>query len=345
LVGKAALIAITAPFRGESGAPTYFKHVVYALIRGSGEVLSVRQIQYMLPSTDYAYTTWCKSNYIKPRTEVLADGTKAHWLGDKDSKNVLVYFHGGGYVIPADGIYFKYLWETIVKVKWEGKDVAVLVLSYDVAPGAQYPKQLQQAVAVLSHVVNSLHKDPSNVVLAGDSAGGNLVLAVLSHLVHPHPSSSIPELRLAKPLKGAILMSPWTSFSTSAASFTRNYYRDCFPTAAAKSWSSHFLGSSPIDPYNEPNSAPPGWWQGLAQKEVIREVLIVSGEQETFVDDIRAFTKRFKDDLDVEGGEVVVEDVVAEGEVHAQPIIELTMGYTKPGKESMVVREWLCERL
>ncbi|KDQ60391.1 hypothetical protein JAAARDRAFT_67935 [Jaapia argillacea MUCL 33604] len=345
LFGKILFTAIIAPFRGQSGAPTYYKHVYYAVLRGSSEGPSVRQLQYIRPPTDEAYATWCQLNEIKPRTEVLVDGTKAHWLGDKYADNVLVYFHGGGFVLPATEAYFQFLWETIQKVKWEGREVAVLLLSYDLAPGAQYPRQLQQAVTLLHHLIHNLHKDPSNIILAGDSAGGNLTLAILSHIIHPHPSSSIPELRLSKPLRGAILISPWVSFSTTAHSFTRNYYRDGFPPAAVTSWSSQFLGSSPTDPYNEPSSALPGWWQPLAQKEVINEVLIVSGEQEMLVDDIRDFTTRFKKDLGGGTGPVVVQDFVVEGEAHAQPITELEMGYKEPGKESMIVREWICSRL
>jgi hypothetical protein len=35
-------------------------------------------------------------------------------------------------------------------------------------------------------------------------------LAVISHLMHPHPD--VPELKLAEPFRGILLISPWIAF-------------------------------------------------------------------------------------------------------------------------------------
>lgn len=50
------------------------------------------------------------------------------------------------------------------------------------------------------------------IVIAGDSAGGNLTLGLISHLLHPHPD--VPKVELSGPLATTILISPWVKFTT-----------------------------------------------------------------------------------------------------------------------------------
>ncbi|PYH43236.1 uncharacterized protein BP01DRAFT_105853 [Aspergillus saccharolyticus JOP 1030-1] len=52
-------------------------------------------------------------------------------------------------------------------------------------PTATYPTQLRQGVSCLRYVLN--HHQPADVILGGESAGGNLVFSVLAHLVRLHP--------------------------------------------------------------------------------------------------------------------------------------------------------------
>jgi acetyl esterase/lipase len=86
----------------------------------------------------------------------------------------------------------------------------VLLAPIDLIPTAQYPRQLQQAISLLNNLIQNLHKSPSNIILYGDAAGGNLTTAVLSHLSHPHPSKTtlITPLKLTAKLRGLVLSSP-----------------------------------------------------------------------------------------------------------------------------------------
>jgi len=132
--------------------------------------------------------------------------------------------------------------------------------------------------------------------LTGDSAGGNLILGVLSHITHPHPDLSIPRLTLPSSLKGAILISPWASFSTTGESYTQNHYLDPIHPKAISQWSSAFLGVSvPSTPYSEPVIAPSTWWAHLP----VSEVLIVYGGDETLADGIREFCGKFKEGFEI----------------------------------------------
>lgn len=109
------------------------------------------------------------------------------------------------------------------------------------APEAQYPKQLCQAAELLHHLIEKEGRKPSDIIIAGDSAGGNLSLALLSHILHPHPE--VPtKINLSEPLRATVLISPWVDFSTEQPSFERNYQTDMLPGEIATRWGGAFIG-------------------------------------------------------------------------------------------------------
>ena len=170
-----------------------------------------------------------------------------------------------------------------------GSDVAILFLAYTLAPYAHYPRQLIQGVELLRYVLNDLNRKPENIIIGGDSAGGNLTSGILSHLSHPHPS--IAPLELSAPLRGIVLLAPWTSFDPGAwESVKYNQYKDTVTPASSNRWSDNFLGGKPRDEYNEPMTADPEWWRGLKAEEV----LVVCGSDEILVDSIKVFTGKVK---------------------------------------------------
>ena len=169
-----------------------------------------------------------------------------------------------------------------------GEDAAVLLLSYTLAPEARYPQQLKQSVELLRYVTKDLNKEPSSIVLAGDSAGGGLVLGVLSHLSHPHPA--IQPLDISQPLKAALLVSPWVSFSTTAKSMDTNKYKDIVPAEGLRRWSNTYLEQAAADNYNQPGLAPAEWWKDMQ----VDEVLIVAGSDEVLLDGIRDFAGKIE---------------------------------------------------
>lgn len=112
----------------------------------------------------------------------------------------MLYFHGGGWAMPCSDAHFEFGTSLMAAAEKEGKEIAVLFLQYDLAPAAQYPRQLEQAVELLRYATTTLQRAPEKIMLMGDSAGGNMVLGVLSHLMHPQPK--IQPLKLGGTLKG-----------------------------------------------------------------------------------------------------------------------------------------------
>lgn len=86
-------------------------------------------------------------------------------------RTLLTMFKGGGYTIAADPAHLTFASVVVENVKAAGKDLAVLFLAYTLAPHACYPRQLQQGVEMLRYTLDELDRNPSNIMIGGDSAG------------------------------------------------------------------------------------------------------------------------------------------------------------------------------
>lgn len=124
------------------------------------------------------------------------------------------------------------------------------------------------------------------MIIGGDSAGGNLVLGLLSHLLHPHPS--IAPIELSRPFCGVFVASPWGEFNTSADSYTRNREKHTTSGPMLKRWAASFMGDAKGDEYSQPFRASASWWAGLQSK--VDAILITSGADEVMSDDIERFS-------------------------------------------------------
>jgi len=83
--------------------------------------------------------------------------------------------------------------------------------STDPLPSANpFPAALIDAIAGYNYLVNAVGFDPSNIIVEGDSAGGNLALALTRYLVEHRDRPDIPA-----PPASLILNSPWADVSNS----------------------------------------------------------------------------------------------------------------------------------
>jgi epsilon-lactone hydrolase len=137
---------------------------------------------------------------------VKAPERTAEWLrppGVRADAAVL-YLHGGGYVIGSPRSH-RHLAAAIARAA----GTRALMLDYRLAPEHPFPAALDDAVAayewVLSHGIA-----PERIVVAGDSAGGGLTMAVLL---------ALRERGLPRPA-GGVCISPWVDLTGSGASYT-----------------------------------------------------------------------------------------------------------------------------
>jgi acetyl esterase/lipase len=257
---------------------------------------------------------------------------------------------GGGYVQPASPAHFNYLYDLInvLNKQSAGPKISVLVLAYTLAPDAEFPTQLSEATSLISYLTKTLNRSPSSLIVAGDSAGGNLVLSLISHILHPHPS--VPTLELNAPFKAVFLLSPWVSFSTEHPSFTANAETDIFDHIPLTMWAKAFLGNSQRqgivmgNSYSEPLLAEPSWWSGSSK--VANEILFWTGGGELFYDGIRAFAEKFSEGWSSGGGErQKVQLLVGEKMAHEEMVLDIILGMKTKGQGALQVEEWVKSKL
>ncbi len=126
---------------------------------------------------------------------VSANGVPAEWTftpGDERDA-ALLYFHGGGYVIGSLDSH-----RHLVAEMGRATKLAALALNYRLAPEHPFPAAVEDALAGYRYLLGRGIR-PGRVALAGDSAGGGLVVAAML---------AIREAGLPQPACGWCI-SPW----------------------------------------------------------------------------------------------------------------------------------------
>lgn len=88
----------------------------------------------------------------------------------------IVYFHGGGWVLGD-----KETHDRLIRELANGAGATVVFVDYTRSPEARYPVAIEQAYAATNWVAENgtlVGVDPSRLVVAGDSVGGNMATTV-----------------------------------------------------------------------------------------------------------------------------------------------------------------------
>lgn len=116
-----------------------------------------------------------------------------------DEQQVLLYLHGGAYVAYSPRSH-----RELASRLGRAAGCAVLVPDYRLAPEHPYPAAVEDALAALAW----LRAQGRTVVVAGDSAGGGLALALALRLRETGQEQ----------VAGLALLSPWTDLALTGAS-------------------------------------------------------------------------------------------------------------------------------
>jgi len=208
--------------------------------------------------------------YPKPEdiewSEVDAGGVPAEWTTATSSRDgrVLVYFHGGGYVMgSASG--HRGMCSHLARATRS----RVLNVDYRLAPEAPFPAAVEDAVRAYRFVLDQ-GIDPAGVALGGDSAGGGLTLATLVALRDA-----------GLPLPGAgVAISPWVDLTMSSESIHSKGDEDPMltPATIAVLADAYLAGADPKSP-----TASPLW----ADLSGLPPLLIQVGTAELLLDEGR----------------------------------------------------------
>lgn len=232
---------------------------------------------------------------------------------------VVYYAHGGGFSMGSAYFYLEFLLTWLGSLKAAGyANPAVFGLEYTLVPEAHFPTQLSQMVAGYEHVLG-MAGSPSRVCVAGDSAGGTLVLSLLLHLAHPQlveKDAALPgaSRRLERPGM-AVLISPWPTLHSP---LYRDNRSDFLSAERLQVYSSLYAGAEEMvaDPLASPgNCRDVGWWREACPSG---GVCVTYGKEEVFAPEIEKLAQVLQG-----AGATRVSMLGEEGGVHAWPVVSL----------------------
>jgi acetyl esterase/lipase len=183
---------------------------------------------------------------------------------------VLLYFHGGSYNHGSPRTTHA---ELIARLAL-GVPVAVVAPDYRLAPEHPYPAALEDALSVFEALKAKYPAE--RVLVAGDSAGGNLALALQIAL----RDSGRPQA------DAALLISPWLDLTASRASCRDNEPYDFGQTSFLMKHARDFAGKVPLD---DPRVSPI-----RAELAKLAPVFVQVGSAERLYDECREFVDMAK---------------------------------------------------
>lgn len=200
-----------------------------------------------------------------------ADGVPGEWLvpTNHNENRVVLYLHGGAFVASSPNVHATML------ARWcQTLGARALMVDYRLSPEHRFPAASDDCFAAYKWLLEQ-GIEPRNIVIAGDSAGGNLVLSTLLRLKAEHVA-----------LPGcAVLLSPFLDFTLSGRSALTNARKDpIFTSAFAIGVRNHY---APAELHSDPRVSPLlGDFQGLPP------MLFHVGSTEMLLDDsVRAANK------------------------------------------------------
>jgi acetyl esterase len=181
---------------------------------------------------------------------------------------VVVYFHGGGWILGDKQTHDRFIRELAT-----GARAAVVFVNYMPSPEAHYPVAIEQSYAATQWAAaqgNEVGLDPSRLVVAGDSVGGNIAAVV----------ALLAKQRGGPKIAAQLLFYPVTDASFDTGSY-RQFSQGPWLTRRAMTW--YWDAYAPdlatrAQPTASPLRASPGELEGLpptllltAENDVLRD--------------------------------------------------------------------------
>jgi acetyl esterase/lipase len=150
------------------------------------------------------------ADVLQKQMEIGGVGGIEVTIPGNESEREILYFHGGVYVIGSAATSVPLVASLVRRT-----GVNAITLDYRLAPEYPYPAAVEDARAAYQGLL-AQGMDPGQIVLAGDSAGGGLVVATL--LAAREAGLPMPSC--------AFLMSPYADLTLSGATLTERQSLD-----------------------------------------------------------------------------------------------------------------------
>ena len=189
-----------------------------------------------------------------------------------DSSLTVLYLHGGGFIACSPKTHRPLVGSLMTRL-----NARAFVPQYRLAPEHPFPAAADDAIAAYRFLVEDVGVNPSQIVIAGDSAGGGLALST---------AQSLSKYNLPQPA-AIIVYSPWTDLASTGASLEENSEKcSMFAAITIRRAAAFYLGATPS---TDPRASPLyGNFEGLAP------LLIHASEDEVLRDDSARVAERAK---------------------------------------------------
>ncbi len=223
---------------------------------------------------------------------ITIDTITAEWIvpSGANREKVIMFIHGGGFVSGSCSDHRIHVSKFV-----KGTNVRALLFEYKLAPEHHFPAALEDTLKTYRWLLDQGLR-PSNIVFAGDSAGGGLCLAALLAI----RGQGLPLPR------AAVALSPWTDLRCTGKSYEVNAKKCLSPNGTWTAFSKHYCGDNDpglpwISPlYGDLHDLPP--------------ILIYVGADEILLDDSINFARKAKD----AGVDITLN--IGEGMFHCYPV-------------------------
>lgn len=167
---------------------------------------------------------------VKPQ---IIEGISAEWLIPEGSnpEKLILYVHGGGYVAGSCNDH-----RGFVSKFAQNTGIVNLTYEYRLAPEHPFPAAIDDSILIYRWILSSGFK-PENILIAGESAGGGLCLALLL---------ALKEQQLPMPV-AAVAISPWTDLSCSGDSYRTKNKWSLAPMNSWTVFSAHYRAGQPAE--------------------------------------------------------------------------------------------------
>ena len=189
--------------------------LLFGKLRKPIDIKAVQNISEMRKKSDRA--AWLGTRLFDKHVPVAkvsdanADGIPVRVYNNSDAKNqrVIIYYHGGGFVL-----YGIYSHDNVCRRLCKMNNCVVVSVDYRLAPEHIFPAAHDDAFNALQWTRKNIETyggNPKDLVVAGDSAGGNLA-ACMAHLCKKENIH----------LKAQILIYPWIDGKLNNPSIDKN---------------------------------------------------------------------------------------------------------------------------
>jgi epsilon-lactone hydrolase len=166
--------------------------------------------------------------------KIEIEGLYAEWISNEQNpvEKVILYLHGGAYGYCSADTH-----RSLAARIMRESGVKVLLPEYRLAPEHPFPAAIEDTIMIYKWLLKQGYHS-SNIIFAGDSAGGGL--SVASTLYLRNHNEPLPA--------GVVCLSPWVDLTSSGESYKQNKNKDPYLNVeGARATAIAYAGGMPLD--------------------------------------------------------------------------------------------------